>query len=137
MRIAVLVGLALIVMALPSAARATALSAFHTPGWAAECFVPYPHERPISDTVLVCITPNDGFTIVMGSRSRPRWRYDPKARGYRDGFAAARLLRFGQHWAVRPARPYWYCVSRRSGLTCWNSVGRGWWLGRYRGFRTF
>jgi len=30
-----------------------------------------------------------------------------------------------------------WCTSRRTGLLCWNRVGHGWWLGRYRGYRTF
>ena len=127
-----LVGLTSLVVA--GAVRSSALSAFHTPGWAAECYVPFPNEVPLSATGLICVTPNDGFTISMGPRDRPRWRYDRKARGYRDPFSAARLLRFGQHWAVRP---YWHCASRSTGLTCWNKAGHGWWLGRFRGYRTF
>jgi hypothetical protein len=133
-RLAVAVVAILAAFAAPGAARASALAAFHTPGWAAACFVPSPYERPLWQTGLVCWTPNDGFTISMGPRGRPEWRYEPENRGYRDPFAAMRLLRFGRHWAVRP---YWHCVSRRTGLTCWNRAGRGWWIGRYRGFRTF
>jgi hypothetical protein len=118
----------------PGSARSSALSAFHTPQWAAECFVPFPNEVPLSATGLVCVTPNDGFTISMGPRDRPRYRYDRKARGMRDPFSAVRLLKFDQHWAVRP---YWHCVSRPTGLTCWNKAGHGWWLGRFRGYRVF
>lgn len=121
-------------LAVASLSGASALSAFHTPGWAAYCFVPFPHEAPLSATGLTCVTPNDGFTISMGPRDRPRYGYDRKARGSRDPFAATRLLRFGQHWAVRL---YWHCVSRQTGLTCWNKAGHGWWLGRYRGYRVF
>jgi hypothetical protein len=117
-----------------SARSVTALSAFHTPNWAAYCFVPFPHEAQLSDTGVVCVTPNDGFTISMGARDRVSFRYDRRARGSRDVFAAQRRLAFGQHWAVRP---YWGCVSRTKGLTCWNKAGHGWWLGRYRGYRIF
>ncbi len=134
MRTALLVGFGLLAIAPPTVARASALSAFHTAGWAAECYVPYPYEEPLWATGLVCVTPNDGFTITMGARGRPRWYYDREARGYRDYFAAQRLLRFGQYWAVRP---YWFCASKATGLTCWNKAGHGWWLSRYRGFRTF
>lgn len=133
-RSALLVGLAVLAIAPPTIARASAFSAFHTPGWAAQCYVPAPYERALSQTVLVCVTPNDGFTISMGAHSRPRWHYDRKARGYRDYFSAQRLLRFGQYWAVRP---YWYCASKTTGLTCWNKAGHGWWVGRHRGYRTF
>ena len=132
------VALVVLVLALTSAdasARSqSALSAFHTPGWAAQCYVPAPYERALSQTVLVCVTPNDGFTISMGALGQPRWHHDRGARGYRDYFAAQRLLRFGQYWALRP---YWFCSSKARGLTCWNKTGHGWWLGRYRGYRVF
>lgn len=29
------------------------------------------------------------------------------------------------------------CVSRRTGLTCTNARGHGWWIGRYHGYRLF
>jgi hypothetical protein len=119
---------------IPAAASASALSAFHTPGWAVECYVPYPHEIPLSMTKLVCVTPNDGFTISIGPFGRSTKTYSKKAIGYRDVFAAHRLFRFGQYWAVRP---YWGCSSKETGLTCWNKGGHGWWLGRFRGYRVF
>ncbi|MBA3384209.1 MAG: hypothetical protein H0T20_06090 [Actinobacteria bacterium] len=122
------------VLATPGLASATALSAFHTPGWAAECYVPFPHELPLSKTGITCLTPSDGFTISMGPFGRPTKTYDKNAVGYRDPFAARRLLRLGQHWAVRP---YWACSSKATGLTCWNKSGHGWWLGRFRGYRVF
>jgi hypothetical protein len=133
-RLASLIGLAVAAAAVPGGAQASALAAFHTPAWAAQCYVPFPHERPLSTTGLVCTRPSDGFTVTMGARTRPRWEYDPSARGYRAAFAAARLLEFGRHWAVRP---FWHCVSQRTGLTCWNRIGHGWWLGGRGGFKTF
>jgi hypothetical protein len=132
-RFAVLVVLTVTVGALPTGAEATPLSAFHTPKWAAACFVTGPAEGRLSAGSLVCVRPRDGFTITIGSRGDPEWRYERWARGFRDPFTAARLLRFDQHWAVRP---FWHCVSRRTGVTCWNEVGHGWRLGRYS-YRTF
>lgn len=104
MRSPVVAAVAAGVLATPGLASATALSAFHTPGWAAECYVPFPHELPLSKTGITCLTPSDGFTISMGPFGRPTKTYDKNAVGYRDPFAARRLLRLGQHWAVRP---YW------------------------------
>jgi hypothetical protein len=115
-------------------AHGSAVGAFHTPGWAAECFVPVAHERPLSQTGLVCITPKNGFTISMGAADRPTYRYRAEHRGYREPFSHYRLLRFGRYWAVKP---YWFCSSKATGLMCWNKAGRGWWLGRAGGFRVF
>ena len=60
-------------------------------------------------------------------------RYEPKNIGFHD--VVGRELRFGGHWHVR-GLGFW-CTSRRTGLTCWNSAGHGWWLGRGRGYRLF
>ena len=60
----------------------------------------------------------------------------------RAAYFAKRLLRFGQQWSFGPdasgVGPINYrCWSRRTGLTCRNRQGHGWWLGRYRGYRLF
>jgi hypothetical protein len=118
---------------LPAAAPAAPQSVFYTPQWAAVCLLAGPAGKPSSAGVLMCVRPSDGFTIAMGPRDGPRWRRERWARGFRDPSAAARRLSFGQRWAVRP----WRCVSRKTGLTCSNKVGHGWWLGRYLGYKTF
>lgn len=123
-------------MTFPAAAGSSAISAFHTPGWAAECYVPAPTEGPVHWS-LTCVTPNDGFTITIGAHGRPSFQYNRHAKGYRDAFAAKRLLRFGQHWNFKVRQEIFHCVSRRTGLTCWNRARHGWWLGRYHGYRIF
>ena len=106
---------------------AVASAAFRTPGRAAYCGVTE-GEPPFS---LICWTPNDGFTLAMGVHSRVSHAYDRMNRGYNE---PVRTLRFGQTWRVSGS---WRCTSRRTGLTCVNHAGHGWWLGRYRGYRTF
>jgi hypothetical protein len=69
--------------------------------------------------------------------------------GYRP---RAALLGFGERWRYRCAiladnatcasdrsggRAAFRCVSRRTGLTCRNSRGHGFWIGRYRGYDLF
>ena len=85
-------------------------------------------EAPYS---LICWTPNDGFTIAMGVDGRPHFSYDRRNRGYHE---RVRTLRFWQTWRI-PG--WWRCTSRRTGLTCVNRDGHGWWLGRFRGYRVF
>jgi hypothetical protein len=114
--------------ALVLASAAYGAAAVKTPGGAAYCGVTE-GEPPYA---LVCWTPNDGFEISMARYGRPTHDYNPLDRG--DHEVAGRLLGFGERWAVRG---YWNCASRRTGLTCWNRSGHGWWLGRYRGYRVF
>jgi hypothetical protein len=69
----------------------------------------------------------------MRERSRATKGYDRHNVGYHD--VVGRVLSFGRHWHIR-GLGFW-CTSRRTGLTCWNRGGHGWWLGRYRGYRFF
>jgi hypothetical protein len=127
---------ALLACLIPIGASATensALSAFHTPGWAVQCYV-VGEEAPPS---LICSTPNDGFNIAMGATSRSRHSYSPQEKGYHDYFASRRTLGFGRSWSFGQAPVPFKCTSRATGLTCANRAGHGWWLGRFRGYRTF
>jgi hypothetical protein len=48
------------------------------------------------------------------------------------------MLRFGNRWTEWQAlRLQYTCTSLRTGLTCKNRSGHGWWLGRYKGYRIF
>ena len=111
-------------------ADATALSAFHTPGWAAQCYVVGEEHPP----ALICSRPRDGFFVQMAASGRVQIGHNRKDRGFHDPFAARRLLGFGQYWRFGSALG---CVSRSNGLKCWNRAGHGWWLGRPRGYRAF
>jgi hypothetical protein len=111
------------------AGTALAVAAFVTPGRAAYCGVSE-GEPPLA---LICWTPNDGFTVAMTARGRPTKRYIAANKGYYDRYVG-RVLRFGHGWGW-PG--YWFCVSRRTGLTCTNEAKHGWWLGRYHGYRLF
>jgi hypothetical protein len=112
------------------AAQASALSAFHTPAWVAQCYVVGEEHPP----VFTCSRPSDGFFVQMGAGGRVQTGTNRSDRGFHDPFAARRLLGFGQYWKFGSG---FGCVSRSSGLKCWNRAGHGWWLGRPRGFRTF
>jgi hypothetical protein len=105
---------------------------FYTPGVAAACY----GGGNDGQFVLHCWTPNDGFSLYLWPRRRAeKPRYDRALRGAwqvaRDGY----LLHFGSSWTNRSGD--FRCWSRRTGLTCKNRVGHGWWLGRYRGYRIF
>jgi hypothetical protein len=69
----------------------------------------------------------------MQERGRAGKRYEPKNISFDD--VVGRELRFGGHWHIR-GLGFW-CISRRTGLTCVNRAGHGWWLGRVRGYRLF
>jgi hypothetical protein len=125
---------------------------FRTPGNAAFCFL-YPGGMEPMNRALGCWTPNDGFTVsvaydealpplyrkqyVRSSRGRvpargyPTLHFDQtfRVRCYPVGSSYRRCLH-GGHVTFK-------CTSRRSGLTCTNRDGRGFWLGRYVGYRIF
>jgi hypothetical protein len=113
---------------LASAASAAAVVDFVTPRKAAYCGVS--HGEPLR---LICWRPSDGLTFDMTRRGRVQRRLYAPNRGYYDP-APGRVLRFGQMWRL-PA--YWTCVSWLTGVTCTNSSGHGWWLGRLRGSRAY
>jgi len=126
---------------------------FHTPGNAAFCVLGTGGFEP-ANPVLKCWTPNDGFTVSVAfdePRANAFWRksYRPANRGRTPhGY---RLLAFGQRRRVYcdvsgasvdnclrgGADVAFTCTSRRTGLTCRNRAGRGFWLGRYVGYRLF
>jgi Family of unknown function (DUF6636) len=112
-----------------AACSALAVTDFVTPKRAAYCGVSH-GEPPFS---LICWRPRDGLTLTMYRRSKPGKNIYAPNRGYYDPFPG-RLLRFGRTWKVVG---YWRCVSRKTGVTCTNSAGHGWWLGRSRGSRLF
>jgi hypothetical protein len=104
-------------------ARASAWAAFHTPAWAVQCWVAGQEAPP----VLTCSMSRDGSHVSMSTGGRGQSGVDPTARNYRDPYAARRLLGFGRYWRFGSR---FGCVSRTSGLTCWNKAGHGWTLGR-------
>lgn len=126
---------------------------FRTPGNAAYCFLGSGGQEPLNP-VLKCWTPNDGFTVSVAfeepkadapyrkryvssnkgrkSKRYPVLRFGQKKRVHCDvsGKSADNCLRGGKQTAFT-------CTSRSSGLTCKNRAGRGFWLGRYVGYRLF
>lgn len=111
-----------------TASNAAAIVDFRTPDRAAYCGTTHGPGRPH----LLCWTPNDGFTVSMSPRGRATKRYEPRNRDFHD--YAGGVLRFGRQ--LRMVDTY-SCVSRRTGLTCTNAAGHGWWLGRFVGYRLF
>lgn len=121
-----LVAVAVCALLAITAPAAFSYAEFRTPGEAAYC-----GRGDGADIRLVCWTPNDGFTVTMGVRAKPRKMYLQGNRGYVQN--QARVLRFGRTWRGGS----FVCRSRSSGLTCTNRRGHGWWLGRYVGYRLF
>jgi hypothetical protein len=117
-------------LAVASAARASALSAFHTPGWSAQCYVVGEEAPP----TLTCSLPRSGFSVSMQASGRSLTGSNPKDKNYHDVFAARRLLGFNRYWEFRPL---FGCVSRSTALTCWNAAGHGWSLSRSGSYRLF
>lgn len=131
---------------------------FATPGRATYCYVDGASQADARPR-LFCWTPNDGYSIhVVHRGGRPFASYytrpSPIAHAYDSlvgwgprapvlGFGRARLLRrtrtsnFNSCRAGGGGRLTIMCFSRRTGLTCRNTLGHGFWLGRYRGVRRF
>ncbi len=84
--------------------------------------------------VLSCSRPSDGFFVFMEAKGRVGKGFDPNGRSYHDYFAVRRLLGFGRYWKFGAL---FGCVSRSTGMRCWNKAGHGWWLGRPGGHRLF
>jgi hypothetical protein len=101
---------------------ASGYAEFRTPGEAAYCGRSE-GEAPVT---LICWTPNDGFTVSMSVRGSARKRYAVGNRGLVQNLAP--VLRFGRSERLGS----FVCHSRRSGLTCTNRRGHGWWLCRLR-----
>jgi hypothetical protein len=87
---------------------------FATPGLAAYCYVDGATQADARPR-LFCWTPDDGYGIHLVHRGgRPYASY--------SGGRGRLTMR---------------CISRRTGLTCRNTLGHGFWLGRFRGVRRF
>jgi hypothetical protein len=98
--------------------------AFKTPKGAAYCYT-----EPTGVGPLMCWTPNDGFMVYMTVNGKVKKQYEIPG----SAPAGYRTLRFGHRARANGFR----CHSRRTGLTCKNRRGHGWWLGRYVGYRLF
>ena len=130
--------------------------AFATPGQAAYCAV---DEAGVEDdrVELRCWTPRNGLWLAIAWNGRraekgaattfPQIAHGlTKLQGYRP---PAPVLGFGYRWRLRCTRPgdaatcrgrgvlAFTCASARTGLTCRNAAGHGFWLGRPRGSRVF
>ena len=140
-----------------SAARTShSVASFYTPEKAAFCKYVIPMGFP-GPTGLECWTPNDGFTVWMRPNGIARKAY---VKENRLRYATAyRRLTFAQNWwgsdlnsggasydledryregtGSPRGTVQFVCKSRRTGLTCTNRAGRGWWLGRFKGYRIF
>jgi len=118
-----LVLLALVLGLLVEPSPASAGVDFRTPQGKAYC------RTGQGAAVLVCWTPNDGFTVRLGRSRPPSTGYVLRNQDHQP--RVRRVLRFGERWRGSGFR----CTSRRSGLTCRNRAGDGWWLGRRFGYR--
>jgi hypothetical protein len=130
--------------------------AFATPGQAAYCAV---EQAGLEDAraELRCWNPRNGLwlTITWNGRRAEKGAATAfpqiahgltKLLGYRP---RAPVLGFGRRWRLRCAARgdvatcrgrgavAFTCASARTGLTCRNAAGHGFWLGRPRGSRVF
>jgi len=124
---------------------------FVTPGNAAYCYLG--QNMAPENPILGCWTPNDGFQAsVAYDTNRGYAGYSARAifkghtpSGYkRLGFGKTFRWRcldvdasFATDCSPHRGTVVFACTSRRTGLTCRNRDGQGFWLGRYRGYRTF
>ena len=124
---------------------------FRTPSNAAFCAMPRTLEP--ANPVVLCWTPNDGFTASIQHARGFKGRASSAAVGYRGWEPPLYpLLPFGEDfvWRCRRVNPsfatscsrrygktVFVCRSRSSGLTCRNRWGQGFWLGRFVGYRVF
>jgi len=120
-----------LLLSLPASALAvgsSALSAFHTTGWDAECWVVAEESPPF----LTCYT-RGGLTGSIGAAGRAALT---KRSGeyHHDPFAAHRLLGLDRYWKFGSQ---FGCVSRGTGLKCWNNSGHGWVLGPSGSYRVY
>jgi hypothetical protein len=117
-------------VALSGTASGSARSAFHTPQWFAQCYV-VGEERP---PTLTCLVTHSGFFVSMNAHTRTQTGVNPRDKNRHDPFAASRVLGPDHYWEFGHL---FGCVSRDSGLKCWNAAGHGWWLGRSGSYRLF
>jgi hypothetical protein len=122
-------GLSLLVLGnVPSAAGQAGGWSFRTPGDAVYC-----------RGYLECVTPNDGFWIRFSGgytdEARITKGYAERWRGFRD--RSVRVLGFDSRAWMSSDAAVFTCVSRRTGLTCNHWQGLAFWLGRFRGYRTY
>jgi len=129
-RKSVLIAAGVVAVALCGSAGGSALSAFHTPQWFAQCYVVGEEGPP----ALTCSVTHSGLFVSMYAHTRTQTGVNPLDKNRHDPFAATRLLSSDRYWAFRHL---FGCVSRYSGLKCWNAAGRGWWLRRSGSYRLF
>jgi hypothetical protein len=135
-RVSLLVlGLIALSLTIAAPARPVDQFMFRTPDHAAYCGMNFVRKEWKE---FVCFTPNDGFYVRMTNLYGARVKI---SKGYLDRFVGYRnrrvpLWRFGRTWYSSDAEIV-TCSSRRTGLTCRHWRGRGWWLGRFRGYRIF
>ena len=132
--------------ALLSAPAASAITEFRTPERTIYCGVVEAHESPEWFVPpLTCWRPRNGFTVFLRARHAGRGEWNPRNRGA-DLFARDVLGHDDWYWATRSQSGLGYrarervayrCFNRRTGLTCTNRLGHGFWLGTRSGVHFF
>lgn len=122
---------------------------FASPNGAAYCGIA--ETLAPENPVLKCWTPNDGFVASIQwdqCCARPQYGYSRRLKGYYP--RGYRQLNFGRHFGYRCTSVtdhfaqnctsgimIFFCSSKRDGLRCYNTQSSmGFWLGRFRGYRT-
>ena len=82
---------------------------------------------------LLCAGTRTPVTVRLTESGEPQLRRVPFAANGFESYNSTRSLSYGETWRESGFR----CLSRRNGLTCWNSHGHGFWIGRARGVSLF
>ena len=101
----------------------------------------FPHEGTARR--LSCWRPSNGIVVSMTSRGAAGAARMAAYRGFRPPSGGP--LGAGETWWVSrtrevgrgtpPRGALFRCTAHPKGLTCANAGGRGWWVGRLRGYR--
>jgi hypothetical protein len=143
-RACVAVGVAAAALVAPSAVLA--ITEFRTPERTIYCGVVEAHEAPEWYTPpLTCWRPRNGFTVFLRARHGAWGEWNPRNKG--ANLHARDVLGHDRwYWSTRSRSALGYrpreqvayrCFNRRTGLTCTNRLGRGFWLGARSGVRFF
>jgi hypothetical protein len=134
------------IVGLALCAAASAVTDLRTTDKQIYCGVVEAFEVPASfQAPLACWRRSNGFSVFLKASGIVRTEWNPRNKNGPD--YAVRVLKIGQDWwstkgysglGRGPDRGVVYrCFSRVGGLTCVNRAGRGFWLGRERGFSLY
>jgi hypothetical protein len=115
------------VAVLAALAPALARGDFKQPGGGVYCAL-----QRLTPEALQCWRSRTGLTLVMQGRGRPSFDTLRRSRNFFEDSAPP--LRIGHTWRFKRL---FTCTMADKGLTCKNTAGHGWFMGRTDGYRVF